>query len=59
MEAGGPNEYGSFKNVHVIRLIGGRQRTQILDLRPTLSGQATQPLYVKDGDVIYLPPSPF
>ena len=59
MEAGGLSEYGSFKNVHVIRLIGGRQRTQILDLRPTLSGQATQPFYVKDGDVIYVPPSPF
>jgi len=59
MEAGGLNEYGSFKNVHVIRLIGGRQRTQILDLRPTLSGQATQPFYVKDGDVIYVPSSPF
>jgi polysaccharide biosynthesis/export protein len=59
MEAGGLNEYGSFKNVHVIRLIGGRQHTQILDLRPTLSGQATQPFYVKDGDVIYVPPSPF
>ena len=59
MEAGGLSEYGSFKNVHVIRLIGGRQRTQILNLRPTLSGQATQPFYVKDGDVIYVPPSPF
>jgi polysaccharide export outer membrane protein len=59
MEAGGLSEYGSFKNVHVIRLIGGRQRTQILDLRPTLNGQATQPFYVKDGDVIYVPPSPF
>jgi polysaccharide export outer membrane protein len=59
MEAGGLSEYGSFKNVHVIRLIGGRQRTQILDLRPTLSGQVTQPFYVKDGDVIYVPPSPF
>jgi protein involved in polysaccharide export with SLBB domain len=59
MEAGGLSEYGSFKNVHVIRLIGGRQRTQILDLRPTLNGQVTQPFYVKDGDVIYVPPSPF
>jgi polysaccharide biosynthesis/export protein len=59
MEAGGLSEYGSFKNVHVIRLFGGRQHTQILDLRPTLSGQATQPFYVKDGDVIYVPPSPF
>jgi polysaccharide export outer membrane protein len=59
MEAGGLNEYGSFKNVHVIRLVGGRQHTQILDLRSTLRGQPTQPFYVKDGDVIYVPPSPF
>jgi polysaccharide export outer membrane protein len=59
MEAGGLNEFGSFKNVHVIRLISGRQRTQTLDLRPTLSGRPTRPFYVKDGDVIYVPRSPF
>jgi len=59
MEAGGLNEYGSFKNVHVIRIVGGRQHTQILDLRSTLRGEATQPFYVKDGDVIYVPQSPF
>jgi len=59
MEAGGLSEYGSFKNVHVIRLIGGRQRTRILDLRPTLSGRPTRPFYVKDGDVIYVPRSLF
>jgi polysaccharide biosynthesis/export protein len=59
MEAGGLSEYGSFKNVHVIRLVAGRQHTQILDLRSTLRGQPTQPFYVKDGDVIYVPPSPF
>jgi polysaccharide export outer membrane protein len=59
MEAGGLSEYGSFKNVHVIRIIGGKQHTQILDLRPTLSGQVTQPFYVKDGDVVYVPTNPF
>ena len=59
MEAGGLNEYGSFKNVHVIRIVGGRQHTQILDLRSTLRGEATQPFYVKDGDVIYVPQNPF
>jgi polysaccharide biosynthesis/export protein len=59
MEAGGPNEYGGFKKVHVVRLINGRQRTQILDLRPTLNGQVTQPFYVKDGDVVYVPVNPF
>jgi len=59
MEAGGLNEYGSFKNVHVIRLIRGRQHTQILDLRPTLRGHTTRPFYVKDGDVIYVARSVF
>src|SRR6266446_2966398 len=59
MEAGGLSEYGSFKNVHVIRIVGGREHTQILDLRSTLRGQATHPFYVKDGDVIYVPQSPF
>jgi polysaccharide export outer membrane protein len=59
MEAGGLSEYGSFKNVHVIRVIGGREHTQILDLRSTLSGQVTRPFYVKDGDVIYVPVNPF
>ena len=59
MEAGGLTEYGSFKNVHVIRIVGGREHTQVLDLRSTLSGQATRPFYVKDGDVIYVPSSPF
>lgn len=59
MEAGGLSEYGSFKNVHVIRLIGGKEHTQIFDLRSTLNGQVTKPFYVKDGDVIYVPPSPF
>jgi polysaccharide biosynthesis/export protein len=59
MEAGGLSEYGSFKNVHVIRIVGGREHTQVLDLRSTLRGQPTKPFYVKDGDVIYVPPSPF
>jgi protein involved in polysaccharide export with SLBB domain len=59
MQAGGLSEYGSFKNVHVIRLIGGKEHTQILDLRSTLSGQVTRPFYVKDGDVIYVPVNPF
>jgi polysaccharide biosynthesis/export protein len=59
MQAGGLSEYGSFKNVHIIRMIGGREHTQILDLRPTLSGQVTRPFYVKDGDVIYIPINPF
>jgi polysaccharide export outer membrane protein len=59
MEAGGVSEYGSLKRVHLIRIANGEQRTQILDLRPTVSGLTTRPFYVRDGDVIYIPSSPF
>ena len=55
MEAGGTTEYGSLKNVHLVRLAKGQQRTQILDLRPTVAGATTRPFYVRDGDVIYVP----
>ncbi len=55
MEAGGITEYGSLKNVRVVRLVNGQQRTQVLDLRPTLAGPTTRPTYVRDGDVIYIP----
>ena len=59
MEAGGVNEFGSLRNVHLVRLVNGQQRTQVLDLRPITSGQATKPYYVRDGDVIYVPRSIF
>ena len=55
MEAGGVNEFGSLRNVHLIRLINGQQQTQVLDLRPVTSGQPTKPYYVRDGDVIFIP----
>ena len=59
MEAGGVSEYGSLKRVHLIRIANGEQRTQILDLRPTVTGLTTRPYYVRDGDVIYIPSSAF
>jgi polysaccharide biosynthesis/export protein len=59
MEAGGPNDFGSLRNVHLVRLYKGQQHTQVLDLRPTVSGQTTRPYYVRDGDVIYIPRSIF
>ena len=59
MEAGGVNEYGTLKRVHLARVVNGEQLTQVLDLRPALAGKATQALYVKDGDVIYVPQSMF
>lgn len=52
MEAGGATEFGTLRNVHLVRLVNGLQKTEILDLRSVTSGQATKPYYVRDGDVI-------
>jgi polysaccharide export outer membrane protein len=59
MEAGGPNEYGSLSNVHLVRIINGEQHTQVLNIRHAVSGKTTKVNYVKDGDVIYVAHSLF
>jgi polysaccharide export outer membrane protein len=59
MEAGGVSEFGSLRNVHLVRLQNGQQRTEVLDLRSVTSGKPTKPYYVRDGDVIYVPRSMF
>jgi polysaccharide export outer membrane protein len=59
MEAGGVSEFGTLRNVHVIRMINGLQQTQVLDLRPVTSGRPTTPYYVRDQDVIFVPRTMF
>ena len=59
MEAGGANAYGNLKSVRLIRMVNGVQHSQVLDLTPTLKGEAVRPFYVRDGDVIYVPQSLF
>ena len=59
MEAGGANAYGNLKSVRLIRMLNGVQHSQVLDLTPTLRGEAVRPFYVRDGDVIYVPQSLF
>src|SRR6266508_6500881 len=54
MEAGGVGDYGSLSNIHLTRIINGVQRTESLNLRPSIRGQPIQPEYVQDGDVIYI-----
>ena len=54
MEAGGVSDYGSASNVHLTRVINGEQRTETINLRPTIHGRPTRPKYVQDGDVIYI-----
>ncbi|MGI9087620.1 MAG: polysaccharide biosynthesis/export family protein [Chthoniobacterales bacterium] len=59
MEAGGPDQFGNLRKVHLIRMANGIQRTQILNLKPTLSGESTRPFYVKNGDIISVPQTAF
>ena len=59
MEAGGVSEFGSLRNIHLIRMINGEQRTQLLDLRPTVAGRTTHPYFVRDGDIIWVPRTMF
>jgi polysaccharide biosynthesis/export protein len=54
MGAGGVSDYGSASSVHLTRIIDGVQRTETINLRPTIRGEPTRPTYVQDGDVIYI-----
>ena len=54
MQQGGVSDYGSLSNIHLTRVINGVQRTESLNLKPSIRGQPIQPEYVQDGDVIYI-----
>jgi polysaccharide biosynthesis/export protein len=54
MEAGGVSDYGSASNIHLTRIINGKQLTETINLRPAIHGQPVIPEYVQDGDVIYI-----
>src|SRR6266436_2704924 len=53
MEAGGVSDYGSASNIHLTRIIDGKQLSETINLRPAIHGQPVRPEYVQDGDVIY------
>jgi polysaccharide export outer membrane protein len=59
MGAGGVSDYGSLSNIHLTRIIDGVQRTETINLRPSIRGKPTNPKYVQDGDVIYISRSLF
>lgn len=59
MQAGGPTPFSNMRRVQVIRLINGRQQSQVIDMRPTLAGQPTRPFYVRDGDIVTVPQTAF
>jgi polysaccharide biosynthesis/export protein len=54
MQAGGVSDYGSLSNIHLTRLINGVERTERINLRPSVHGEPVNPKYVQDGDVIYI-----
>jgi len=59
MDAGGPNQFGNLRKVHLIRISNGVERTQVLDLKPTIQGVTTRAFYVRNGDIISVPESLF
>jgi polysaccharide biosynthesis/export protein len=59
MQAGGPTAFGNMKAVRLIRTVKGVQQSQVMDLAPVLRGQPSQPFYVRDGDVIFVPQTMF
>src|SRR5207249_776215 len=42
MEAGGVSDYGSLSNIHLTRIINGVQRTETINLRPSIRGKPIQ-----------------
>ncbi len=59
MQAGGPNQFANMRRVQIIRMTNGRERSQVIDMRPALAGRAAEPFYVRDGDIISIPHSAF
>jgi len=59
MQAGGPTPFSNMRRVQIIRLVNGQQQSQVIDLKPTLAGQATRPFYVRDGDIVTVPQTAF
>lgn len=53
-EAGGFTPQANIRKVRVIRLVKGQHQSQIVDLKPALSGQTTQAFYVHPNDVIHV-----
>ena len=59
MESGGFAYVANTRSVHLIRQSGGQHQTQFIDMRPALSGKPAKVLYLKPGDIIYVPEKAF
>lgn len=57
MGAGGFTDYAKKRKVRLIRVVNGQYHTEIYDMSRGLTGGQTPVVYVKGGDVIYIPQS--
>lgn len=59
MQAGGPTAFGNMKAVRLVRTVKGVQQSQVFNLAPILQGEPSNPFYVRDGDIIFVPQTMF
>jgi polysaccharide biosynthesis/export protein len=59
MQAGGITEYGTLRNVRLVRTVNGQQQSQVINLTGMMKGRSSPAVYVKDGDVIFVHESVF
>jgi protein involved in polysaccharide export with SLBB domain len=59
MEAGGFTPEADLKRVSLIRIVKGQHKSEVIDLRGILKGEATPAIYCSGGDVVYVPEKMF
>jgi len=59
MQSGAFTPYADTKRVHLIRQSATRQQTQFLDMRAAMRGETTPVVYLRPGDMIYVPEKDF
>ncbi len=57
MGSGGFKDFAVKKKVRLIRLVNGAYHTSIYDLRDGLNGGSVPLIYLKPGDIVYVPQS--
>ena len=58
MGAGGFTDFAKKRQVRLIRVVNGQYHTQVYDMSKGLTDGSTTPVvYIKGGDVIYVPQS--
>lgn len=53
-EAGGFSPQANLRKIRIIRLVNGEHQSQIVDMKPALSGKTAKPFYVRPNDIIHV-----